>query len=80
MSWNDTEVSRRMFVVGSVGAASALATLWGSWPWLPGMFHRRGTYVYPMRTELWKGVDVRYSVCRQCRSDCGLEARVYNGD
>ena len=31
----DKEVSRRMFVVGSVGAASALATLWGSWPWLP---------------------------------------------
>ncbi|MHB1682074.1 MAG: molybdopterin-dependent oxidoreductase [Bacilli bacterium] len=79
MTRKDKEVSRRMFVVGSVGAASALATLWGSWPWLPDMFRRRGTYVYPMRTELWKGVDVRYSVCRQCRSDCGIEARIFNG-
>jgi anaerobic selenocysteine-containing dehydrogenase len=79
MSLGDQEISRRTFIVGSVGAASAAAGLWGSWPWLPSMFHRRGTYTYPMRTELWKGVDVRYSVCRQCRSDCGIEARVFNG-
>ncbi|WP_123103999.1 molybdopterin dinucleotide binding domain-containing protein [Acidithiobacillus sulfuriphilus] len=75
----DSKISRRIFLTGSATAASGLAALWGSWPWLPGMFHRRGTYVYPMRTELWKGVEVRYSVCRQCRSDCGLEARVFNG-
>lgn len=79
MGFTDKEMSRRTFVVGSVGVASALASVWGAWPWLPGMFHRRGTYTYPMRTELWKGVDVRYSVCKQCRSDCGLEARVFNG-
>ena len=79
MSLTDKEVSRRAFVVGSVGAASALTSVWGAWPWLGGMFHRRGTYTYPMRTELWKDVAVRYSVCKQCRSDCGLEARVFNG-
>jgi len=79
MGLGDKEISRRMFVVGSVGAASALTAAWGVSPWLPAMFHRRGTYTFPMRTELWKGVDVRYSVCRQCRSDCGIEARVFNG-
>ncbi len=55
MGFTDKEMSRRTFVVGSVGVASALASVWGAWPWLPGMFHRRGTYTYPMRTELWKG-------------------------
>lgn len=75
----DIGISRKTFVLGSMGAASTLTALWGSWPWLPAMFHRRGTYTYPMRTELWKDVDVRYSVCRQCRSDCGIEARVFNG-
>ena len=79
MGLGDKEISRRMFVVGSVGAASALTAAWGVSPWLPAMFRRRGTYTFPMRTELWKGVDVRYSVCRQCRSDCGIEARVFNG-
>jgi len=79
MGLGDKEISRRMFVVGSVGAASALTAAWGVSPWLPAMFRRRGTYTFPMRTKLWKGVDVRYSVCRQCRSDCGIEARVFNG-
>ncbi|MDA8193977.1 MAG: molybdopterin-dependent oxidoreductase [Thermaerobacter sp.] len=79
MSFTDQEMSRRTFVVGSVGVASALSSAWGVWPWLGGMFHRRGTYTYPMRTEVWKDVDVQYSVCRQCRSDCGIEARIFNG-
>ena len=79
MSFMDKKVSRKTFVTGSVAAGSLIAGAWGSSPWIGGVFHRRGQYVYPMRTELWKGVDVRYSVCRQCRSDCGLEARVFNG-
>ena len=75
----EQKVSRRTFMLGSVAAGSGVAALWGSWPWLPGLFHRVGVYAYPMRTELWKNVEVRYSVCRQCRSDCGIEARVFNG-
>ena len=73
------ETSRRQFMLGSVAAGSGAVALWGSWPWLPGFFHREGVYAYPKRTELWPGVDVIYSVCRQCRSDCGNAARVFNG-
>ncbi len=72
-------VDRRQFIVGTVAAASGVVALWGSWPWLPGLFHTEGVYAYPKRTELWKGVDVVYSTCRQCRSDCGNAARVFNG-
>ena len=79
MSLIDKKVSRKQFVTGSAAAASLVVGVWGSSPWLGGVFRQRGQYVFPMRTELWKGVDVRYSVCRQCRSDCGIEARVFNG-
>ncbi len=71
------EISRRTFLKGLLLGGSGLGAVWGSMPWLPGVFHRRGTYVYPDRIENWPGVELRYSVCRQCRSDCGLEARVF---
>lgn len=79
MSVLDKEVSRRQFMLGSVAAGSGIVGLWGAWPWLPGFFHREGVYTYPKRTELWKGVETVLSVCRQCRSDCGNMARVFNG-
>ena len=79
MSLIDKKISRRKFITGSVAATSGIVALGGSWPWLPKMFYRPGTYNYPMLTEGQAAEDVRYSVCRQCRSDCGIEARVVNG-
>lgn len=79
MSVLDKQITRRQFMLGSVAAGSGAVALWGSWPWLPGFFHREGVYAFPKRTEVWKGVNTVFSVCRQCRSDCGLVARVYNG-
>ncbi len=46
---------------------------------LPRFFSYDGKYVYPGRVENWPGVDVKFSVCKQCHSDCGLIARVFNG-
>ncbi|MDA8090294.1 MAG: molybdopterin-dependent oxidoreductase [Nitrospiraceae bacterium] len=46
---------------------------------LPRFFVRDGKYVYPGRVENWPGVDVKFSTCKQCHSDCGLMARVFNG-
>ena len=79
MSISDKEVSRRKFVTGAVTAASGVVAVGGSWPWLPQMFYRPGTYTFPMLTEGQDAEEVRYSVCRQCRSDCGIAARVVNG-
>lgn len=71
-------MKRRTFLKGVAMGGTLLGGLWGSMPWLPDMVKQRGKYVYPQRVESWPGVEVRYSVCRQCRSDCGLEARVFN--
>jgi tetrathionate reductase subunit A len=79
MSAIDKKVTRRQFILGSVAATSGVVAVGGSWPWLPKMFYRPGTYNYPMLTEGQGAEEVRYSVCRQCRSDCGIEARVVNG-
>ena len=76
---SDKEVSRRKFIAGAVTATSGVVALGGSWPWLPQMFYRPGTYTFPMLTEGQDAEEVRYSVCRQCRSDCGIAARVVNG-
>ncbi|CAA7601469.1 Molybdopterin oxidoreductase Fe4S4 domain protein [Acididesulfobacillus acetoxydans] len=75
---DNLNMQRRTFLKGVALGGSLLGGLWGSMPWLPDVVKRRGQYVYPQRIESWPGVDVRYSVCRQCRSDCGLEARVFN--
>jgi tetrathionate reductase subunit A len=63
---------------GLVGGAAAVAG-WGISPWVGDVFHRRGEYVYPNRPPTWSGVETRYSVCKQCGSDCGLAAHVFNG-
>jgi len=71
-------ITRRTFLKGLLIGGTALGGLWGNSPWLPRLFSRQGKYIYPDRIESWPGVEVRYSVCRQCRSDCGLSARVFN--
>lgn len=44
----------------------------------PGRYiHYDGKYIYPGRIETWPGVDVKFSTCKQCHSDCALMARVY---
>ncbi|MHB1844911.1 MAG: molybdopterin dinucleotide binding domain-containing protein [Deltaproteobacteria bacterium] len=48
-------------------------------PWIADVFERRGSYVYPDRPPTWPGVQTTFSVCKQCRSDCGLVARTFNG-
>ncbi|RIV20903.1 molybdopterin dinucleotide-binding protein [Alicyclobacillaceae bacterium I2511] len=77
MKNDNKNISRRTFLKGLVLGGSLLGGVWGGLPWLPDMFKQRGKYVYPDRIENWPGVELRYSVCRQCRSDCGLEARVF---
>lgn len=77
-NFDNLKMKRRTFLKGLALGGSLLGGLWGSMPWLPDMVRQRGKYVYPQRNESWPGVDLRYSVCRQCRSDCGLEARVFN--
>ncbi|QSO53185.1 molybdopterin-dependent oxidoreductase [Alicyclobacillus curvatus] len=75
---HNEEISRRTFLKGLLLGGSLLGGVWGSMPWLPDVFRQSGKYVYPDRVENWPGVELRYSVCRQCRSDCGLEARVFH--
>ncbi len=73
-------VSRRRFLQGSVmGGAGILVSGWGLSPWIGNVFHRRGTFVYPDRPPNWPGVETNYSVCKQCGSDCGIEAHIFNG-
>ncbi len=73
-------VSRRRFLQGSVmGGAGILVSGWGLSPWIGNVFHRRGTFVYPDRPPTWAGVETKYSVCKQCGSDCGIEAHIFNG-
>ena len=72
--------SRRSFLKGSALAVGGAAVAgWGVSPWIGDVFRRRGTYVYPDRPPTWTGVRTTFSVCKQCRSDCGLVARTYNG-
>ncbi len=73
-------VTRRRFLLGSaMGGAGILVSGWGLSPWIGNVFHRRGTFVYPDRPPSWPGVETKYSVCKQCGSDCGIEAHVFNG-
>ncbi len=73
-------VSRRSFLKGaSLVGGGILAGGWGLSPWIGNVFHRRGTFVYPDRPPTWAGVETQYSVCKQCGSDCGLEAHVFHG-
>ena len=73
-------VSRRGFLKGaSVLGGGVLVGGWGLSPWIGDVFHRRGTFVYPDRPPTWSGVDTVYSVCKQCGSDCGLEAHIFRG-
>ncbi|MDA8207229.1 MAG: molybdopterin-dependent oxidoreductase [Thermaerobacter sp.] len=73
-------VSRRDFLKGaSLAGGGLVAGGWGLSPWIGDVFHRRGTYVYPNRPPTWNGVETKYSVCKQCGSDCGLEAHVFRG-
>ncbi len=72
------QISRATFLKGVTLGGTLLGGLWGSLPWLPDVFRRRGSYVFPDRLETSPDVEVRYSVCRMCHSDCGLESRVFN--
>ena len=73
-------LNRRQFLKGASLLGSGLAVSgWGLSPWIGNVFYRRGTYVYPDRPPTWPGVATRYSVCKQCGSDCGLAAHVYDG-
>ncbi len=75
-----SSISRRKFLVGStLAGGGVLAAGWGLSPWIGNVFHRRGTFVYPDRPAMWPGVDTVYSVCKQCHSDCGIEAHVFGG-
>ncbi len=75
-----TPFSRRSFLKGAglVVGGGAVAG-WGVSPWIGDLFERRGSYVYPDRPPTWRGVRTTFSVCKQCRSDCGLVARTFNG-
>ena len=46
---------------------------------LPRYFGYDGKLIYPGRVENWPGVEVKFSTCKQCHSDCALMARVYRG-
>ncbi|MGC8491351.1 MAG: molybdopterin-dependent oxidoreductase [Syntrophobacteraceae bacterium] len=61
------------------GAGTIVAGVGLSQENLPRFFSYDGQNVYPGRVENWPGVDVKFSVCQQCHSDCGLMARVFNG-
>ena len=75
-----TPFSRRSFLKGTgLVAGGAAVAGWGISPWIGDVFHRRGSYVYPDRPPTWQGVRTTFSVCKQCRSDCGLVARTFNG-
>ncbi|MHB8263134.1 MAG: molybdopterin dinucleotide binding domain-containing protein [Acidimicrobiales bacterium] len=72
--------SRRSFLKGAaLTGGGAIVAGWGVSPWVENVFERRGTYVYPDRPPTWPGVVTTFSVCKQCRSDCGLVARTFNG-
>ncbi len=75
-----TPFNRRTFLkgVGLAGGGIVVAG-WGVSPWIEDVFIRRGTYVYPDRPPTMNGVKTTFSVCKQCRSDCGIVARTYNG-
>ncbi|MCL5971089.1 MAG: molybdopterin-dependent oxidoreductase [Firmicutes bacterium] len=73
-------VTRRGFLKGAtLLGGGAVISGWGLSPWIGDVFHRRGTFVYPDRPPTWPGVETVYSVCKQCGSDCGLEAHVFGG-
>ncbi len=75
-----TPVSRRGFLAGAaLLGGGVVVSGWGLSPWIGDVFHRRGTFVYPDRPPTWAGVDTVYSVCKQCHSDCGIEAHVFGG-
>ena len=75
-----TPFTRRSFLKGTgLVAGGAAVAGWGVSPWIGDVFHRRGSYVYPDRPPTWRGVRTTFSVCKQCRSDCGLVARTFNG-
>ena len=72
-------MNRRDFLKYTTFGAAAVFTGAGLTQWAGGMFHYEGEYVYPGRTENWKGVDVKFTTCKQCHSDCAAMARVFNG-
>ncbi len=73
-------LSRRAFLksTGLVAGTAAVAG-WGVSPWVGEVFSRRGNYVYPDRPPTWSGVRSTFTVCKQCRSDCGVIAHSFNG-
>lgn len=71
--------SRRTFLAGGAVTGTAIVTGWGLSPWIGDVFARRGSFVYPNRPPGWPGVETVYSVCKQCGSDCGLAAQVFDG-
>ncbi len=72
-------MNRRDFLKYTTFGATAVFTGAGLTQWAGGMFHYEGEYVFPGRTENWPKVDVKFTTCKQCHSDCAAMARVFNG-
>ena len=72
-------MNRRDFLKYGVFGVSAVATGAGLSQWAGGMFYYEGDYVFPGRTENWPKVDVKFTTCKQCHSDCAVTSRVFNG-
>ncbi|RZD15741.1 MAG: molybdopterin dinucleotide-binding protein [Candidatus Acididesulfobacter guangdongensis] len=74
-------INRRDFLKYSTFGVVSIAAVGGLTQWAGGLFENMtGTYVYPGRPETWPGVEIKYSTCKQCHSDCGIMARLFKGN
>ncbi len=79
-SWLDPRCSRRDFLkLAGALAATAPVTTWVLPSATQAATPARFTGQPPDLPETAPGVNLVYSVCLACRSDCGLKARVENG-
>ncbi len=72
-------MNRRDFLKYATFGVSAVAAGAGLTQWAGGIFHYEGVYAFPSRPETWPKVEVKYSTCKQCHSDCGIAVRKFNG-
>ncbi len=75
-----SNIDRRDFLKGcTFGAGIIIAGGGLDQAELPKVLSSDAKSSYPGRVENWPGVNVKFSVCKQCHGDCGLIARVFNG-
>ena len=77
---SEPDLKKRKFLKGSAIAALAAGFVGTYSPVLKNIYKRSGTPNFPDATELDDNVTLMRSVCLQCHSACGFQARIIDFD